>query len=93
MGERSLQKTHFSREGPYRGLFKGFITHLYMKFGNEGDSGVSINRVIQLSADLGYYIGDAHVPLHTTSYNFILQRTVYRSKRNKCIMGHSCLRT
>ena len=37
---------------------------------NTGDSAMSINRVIQLSADLGHYIGDAHVPLHTTSnYN------------------------
>lgn len=27
-------------------------------------------RIIQLSADLGHYVADAHVPLHTTSnYN------------------------
>jgi hypothetical protein len=30
----------------------------------------NIPRVLQLSADLGHYIGDAHVPLHTTeNYN------------------------
>lgn len=30
----------------------------------------NINRIIQNSADLGHYIADAHVPLHTTSnYN------------------------
>ncbi|RZK49357.1 MAG: hypothetical protein EOO99_06795 [Pedobacter sp.] len=29
-----------------------------------------INRILKLSADLGHYISDAHVPLHTTSnYN------------------------
>lgn len=30
----------------------------------------NINRIIQYSADIGHYIADAHVPLHTTSnYN------------------------
>jgi len=30
----------------------------------------NIPRILQLSADLGHYIGDAHVPLHTTkNYN------------------------
>lgn len=29
-----------------------------------------VNRILRLSAELGHYIGDAHVPLHTTSnYN------------------------
>jgi hypothetical protein len=29
-----------------------------------------LNRILRLSADLGHYIGDAHVPLHTTeNYN------------------------
>ncbi len=30
----------------------------------------NVKRVLQLSADIGHYIGDAHVPLHTTeNYN------------------------
>jgi len=56
------------------------LVYEMMKFGNEGDSGISINRVIQLSADLGHYIGDAHVPLHTTTnYNgqFTDQRGIH----------------
>ncbi|QHT66664.1 S1/P1 Nuclease [Rhodocytophaga rosea] len=29
-----------------------------------------VNRILRISADLGHYIGDAHVPLHTTeNYN------------------------
>ena len=34
-----------------------------------GDSSSTIESVIRISADLGHYIGDAHVPLHTT-YNY-----------------------
>jgi hypothetical protein len=38
--------------------------------GLKGDTTASLNRILRLSADLGHYIGDAHVPLHTTSnYN------------------------
>lgn len=40
----------------YRSLVKAFKTR-------------NISRIIQLSADLGHYIADAHVPLHTTSNN------------------------
>lgn len=30
----------------------------------------NVNRVLQISAEIGHYIGDAHVPLHTTeNYN------------------------
>ncbi len=32
------------------------------------------NRILQLSAEIGHYIGDAHVPLHTTS-NYNGQKT------------------
>jgi len=32
------------------------------------------NRILRLSADMGHYIGDAHVPLHTTS-NYNGQKT------------------
>jgi hypothetical protein len=34
-----------------------------------GDSASTINDVVRIAADLGHYIGDAHVPLHTT-YNY-----------------------
>ncbi len=38
--------------------------------GVSDSSEASLDRVLRLSADLGHYIGDAHVPLHTTSnYN------------------------
>ncbi|MBX7051266.1 MAG: zinc dependent phospholipase C family protein [Flavobacteriales bacterium] len=36
-----------------------------------------INRILRLSAELGHYIGDAHVPLHTTS-NYNGQQTGQR---------------
>ena len=60
-----------------RGTLPWTIEHVYnslvyemTRCGNTGDSAMSINKVIKLSADLGHYIGDAHVPLHTTSnYN------------------------
>ena len=36
-----------------------------------------LSRILQLSADFGHYIGDAHVPLHTTSnYNGQLSNQV-----------------
>ena len=38
--------------------------------GARDSSAASLSRVLGLLADLGHYIGDAHVPLHTTSnYN------------------------
>lgn len=36
-----------------------------------------LNRILRLSAELGHYIGDAHVPLHTTS-NYNGQQTGQR---------------
>lgn len=36
-----------------------------------------INRILRLSAEMGHYIGDAHVPLHTTS-NYNGQKTGQR---------------
>jgi len=36
-----------------------------------------INRILRLSAEIGHYIGDAHVPLHTTS-NYNGQKTGQR---------------
>ncbi len=38
---------------------------------------VDLNRVLRLAADLGHYIGDAHVPLHTSG-NYDGQRTGQR---------------
>lgn len=37
----------------------------------------NIDRILRLSAELGHYIGDAHVPLHTTS-NYNGQKTDQR---------------
>jgi len=34
----------------------------------------NVNKIIKLSAEIGHYIGDAHVPLHTTS-NYNGQKT------------------
>lgn len=30
----------------------------------------SCKHIVKVAADLGYYIGDAHIPLHTTTYKY-----------------------
>ena len=51
-------------------------------------SAARLSRVLRLSSDLGHYIGDAHVPLHTTSnYNgqFTAQIGIH------ALLGNTCL--
>ena len=60
-----------------RGILPWHIERVYNQLvvemsncGVSDSSEASLDRVLRLSADLGHYIGDAHVPLHTTSnYN------------------------
>ena len=60
-----LVEDHFSQEGilPYHlSSMKAWLTKAF----TEGD----VDRILRLSAEFGHYIGDAHVPLHTTrNYN------------------------
>lgn len=56
---------HFSKEGilPYH--LNSMYYKLIKAFENE-----DLPRILRLSAEFGHYIGDAHVPLHTTkNYN------------------------
>lgn len=56
---------HFSEYGilPYSLLMQYNMVVQAMKDGDK-------NRILDLSTDLGHYVGDAHVPLHTTTnYN------------------------
>lgn len=60
-----------------RGILPWSIERVYNQLVDEmsncdarDSSAASLSRVLRLSADLGHYIGDAHVPLHTTAnYN------------------------
>ena len=60
-----------------RGILPWSIERVYNQLvvemsncGARDSSAASLSRVLRLLADLGHYIGDAHVPLHTTSnYN------------------------
>lgn len=60
-----------------RGILPWNIERVYKQLviemtncGRQDSSAATLNRVIRLASDLGHYIGDAHVPLHTTSnYN------------------------
>jgi len=60
-----------------RGILPWSIERVYNQLvvemsncGVSDSSEANLDRVLRLSADLGHYIGDAHVPLHTTSnYN------------------------
>ncbi|MBM3176965.1 MAG: S1/P1 Nuclease [Bacteroidetes bacterium] len=63
-GEDSIRKhgiVHWNLERTYYRLREAFLT---------GDP----SRILSASADLGHYVGDAHVPLHTTS-NYDGQKT------------------
>ncbi|PCJ81516.1 MAG: S1/P1 Nuclease [Bacteroidetes bacterium] len=64
-----------------RGVLPWNIERVYIslvlemsKSGEKGDYSTTLNRILRLSADLGHYVGDAHVPLHTTS-NYNGQKT------------------
>ena len=51
------------------GILPYFLPRYYSKLVRAFENKDS-KRILQLSADLGHYIGDAHVPLHTTeNYN------------------------
>ena len=51
------------------GILPYFLPRYYSKLVKAFEAKDS-KRILQLSADLGHYIGDAHVPLHTTeNYN------------------------
>ena len=60
-----------------RGILPWNIERVYKQLviemsncGSQDSSAATLKRVLKLSSDLGHYIGDAHVPLHTTSnYN------------------------
>ena len=60
-----------------RGILPWSIERVYNQLiiemsncGVQDSSAANLTRVLKLSADLGHYIGDAHVPLHTSSnYN------------------------
>ncbi|MDP4710590.1 MAG: zinc dependent phospholipase C family protein [Saprospiraceae bacterium] len=63
-GTLTLRDT-FSKHGvlPYH------LLHSYRQLIRAFESG-DVDRILRQSADLGHYIGDAHVPLHTTkNYN------------------------
>jgi len=51
------------------GILPYFLPEYYQRLVNAFKS-KDVKRIIQYSSDLGHYIGDAHVPLHTTeNYN------------------------
>ena len=51
------------------GILPYFLPRYYSKLVNAFKE-KNAKRILQLSADIGHYIGDAHVPLHTTeNYN------------------------
>ncbi|MDA0728358.1 MAG: hypothetical protein O3B70_01975 [Bacteroidetes bacterium] len=60
------------------GLLPWHIERVYnqLTWSMKSDS-VDLNRVLRLAADLGHYLGDAHVPLHTSG-NYDGQRTGQR---------------
>lgn len=50
--------------------------NVFMKLTSAFKNG-DVNKILRLSAEIGHYIGDAHVPLHTTS-NYNGQKTGQR---------------
>jgi hypothetical protein len=51
------------------GILPWHLTRMYGQLVRAFEAG-DVSRLLRLSADIGHYIGDAHVPLHTTeNYN------------------------
>jgi len=63
--DRIYIKDHFSEHGILPFNLEAYLARLTQAF-ELGD----LKRILRYSADLGHYVGDAHVPLHTTkNYN------------------------
>jgi hypothetical protein len=63
----------FSEAISYHGVLPWHLQKVYRQLINDMKSG-NIDRIMKTAADLGHYIGDAHVPLHTSS-NYNGQKT------------------
>lgn len=67
--EREGNKCTFSNELIKYGVLPYFLEHHYDNL-VKAFASKSLNSILKLSADIGHYLGDAHVPLHTTeNYN------------------------
>lgn len=72
LGSQAFGKDHFSQHGilPY------FLPQIQRQL-TEAFKQKNASRILRLSAEIGHYIGDAHVPLHTTkNYNGQLSNQV-----------------
>jgi hypothetical protein len=64
-GNILVDPSHFGEHGILPWNLQNYYTRLVHAF-EQNDA----NQILKLSADIGHYIGDAHVPLHTVSnYN------------------------
>lgn len=63
--EAAWVEDHFSEEGIIPYSLPQFLKRLTRAFEAQ-----DLKQILRLSADIGHYVGDAHVPLHTTvNYN------------------------
>ncbi len=67
--DREGYRCTFSNELIKYGVLPYFLEHHYDNL-VKAFASKSLNSILKLSADIGHYLGDAHVPLHTTeNYN------------------------
>ncbi|GAA5220599.1 hypothetical protein GCM10025777_12290 [Membranihabitans marinus] len=66
-------RLHYKDELIETGMLPYSFIHVYRQLVSAYRSG-DVSAILQLSADIGHYVADAHVPLHTTS-NYDGQKT------------------
>jgi hypothetical protein len=69
----SLQSVFFTEKLSEHGILPWNLQQMYQRLVN-AFAQKDTEKILQLCADIGHYIGDAHVPLHTTS-NYNGQKT------------------
>ncbi len=68
-GDNEYAEIIFQNHFTEYGVLPYFLEHYYYRLVRAFESG-DVDRILKLSADIGHYISDAHVPLHTTeNYN------------------------